>query len=296
MMEKVNLITNFSYTLNLFYKNSLILFYNKLNIIKNNSEKLDKKTIQKIILILLNFCLYTILSDYSQVLLYCNSFVLKALYWVILGIFSTIGFGFGLQTGVFFVVPFILNEYNNTLQITEHSTGHLDILEQTVYTKLSVFFKTLPIVICWGIGSAIGEIPPFLIAKYNTNKGEVLTIINASSFRNVLLLLERYKFRTIIFMSAWPNFTFDMCGLMCGYYDMSLPDFLIPTIIGKSLIKSPLQSLFIIFVYSYSNDYIKKSNKTSILIVMCNLCFSLIILYFIKLSIEKVAKMKFKND
>ena len=295
-MEKVNLITNFSYTLNLFYKNSLILFYNKLNIIKNNSEKLDKKTIQKIILILLNFCLYTILSDYSQVLLYCNSFVLKALYWVILGIFSTIGFGFGLQTGVFFVVPFILNEYNNTLQITEHSTGHLDILEQTVYTKLSVFFKTLPIVICWGIGSAIGEIPPFLIAKYNTNKGEVLTIINASSFRNVLLLLERYKFRTIIFMSAWPNFTFDMCGLMCGYYDMSLPDFLIPTIIGKSLIKSPLQSLFIIFVYSYSNDYIKKSNKTSILIVMCNLCFSLIILYFIKLSIEKVAKMKFKND
>ena len=97
-------------------------------------------------------------------------------------------------------------------------------------------------------------------------------------------------------MSAWPNFTFDMCGLMCGYYDLTLVEFLTPTIIGKSLIKSPMQSLFIIFVYSYSNDYIQKSNKTSILIVLCNLCFSLIILYFIKMTIEKVATLKLKSD
>ena len=61
-------------------------------------------------------------------------------------------FGFGLHTGTFFLIPNILNIYNETTLDGYITTG----------IKSYVFLKSLPIVISWGIGTAIGELPPIL--------------------------------------------------------------------------------------------------------------------------------------
>ena len=56
-------------------------------------------------------------------------------------------------------------------------------------------------------------------------------------------------------LASWPNITFDMCGLVCGYYDLSIYEFLTPTIIGKGLIKAPLQSLVMLHLYENESEY-----------------------------------------
>ena len=79
-----------------------------------------------------------------------------------------------------------------------------------------------------------------------------------------------------------------MCGLMCGYYNLTLTEFLVPTIIGKSLIKSPAQSVFIIYSYSYYNHYFEQ--ESGILVTLWNSLFIIVLLYFVKITIEKMAK------
>lgn len=39
-------------------------------------------------------------------------------------------------------------------------------------------------------------------------------------------------------LSAWPNAAFDLVGITCGYLQYSFWKFLIPTFIGKALIKA----------------------------------------------------------
>ena len=57
-------------------------------------------------------------------------------------------------------------------------------------------------------------------------------------------------------LASWTNITFDMCGLVCGYYDLSIYEFLMPTIIiGKGLIKAPLQSLVMLYLYENESEY-----------------------------------------
>ena len=70
------------------------------------------------------------------------------------------------------------------------------------------------------MGSALGELPAFLISKYNSNKDQLLKIIENNNCSHFLNYIEKHKFKSILFAAAWPNFAFDACGLMCGYYDL----------------------------------------------------------------------------
>ena len=224
-------------------------------------------------------CLYFLMSLKISLLSNINLYFFYIIYWVFLGVLSTIGFGFGLQTGVFFVIPYILNQCETN-------------------SNLYVFINTLPIVILWGFGSALGEIPPFILAKYNSDKTEIFNSIKNSSFIKILDIIKKHRFKTILFMSAWPNVTFDMCGMMCGYYGLSLYEFLLPTIIGKALIKSPCQSLVVIYSYSYYiyNNILETGstdnyNLQNVLLMIWNLGFCGILIYFVKMTIENINKL-----
>ena len=216
------------------------------------------------------------------------------LYWFILGLLSTIGFGFGLQTGVLFMLPYILHIHNVSTDClnTEFAIIGSDkykCLSDTIdpYLRLSIFFKCVPAVFIWASGSALGELPPFLIAKYTEtdNNTDVLMKDNSFMMRQIEKCIKKYRFLTVLLFASWPNVTFDMCGLMCGYYNFSLKEFLIPTFIGKVFIKASGQ-LFLI-VYFYSEEY-SLENKTTVNTIW-NSIATLIITYFIKSFIETCA-------
>ena len=249
------------------------------------------------------------------------------LYWLGLGILSTIGLGFGLQTGLLFLMPYIISVYNKEIEcgstdfnlnnetlicnnISNHQTDYINNIKDD-YIIYYVFLKTLPFTILWGIGSALGELPPYYIARnYKNNildrnnniENKKNKIINKmlyykNKFKNnyYLILVQKYKFISIILMASWPNITFDMCGIVCGYYKLSLNNFLVPTIIGKAFIKAPIQNFLILYVYKYNIDNtILKSNKNTITYFI-NTIIIVLLVYFIKNSIETMALTQYKK-
>ena len=85
--------------------------------------------------------------------------------------------------------------------------------------------------------------------------------------------------------------TFDMCGLICGYYDFKIHEFLIPTIIGKSTIKAPCQSIVVLYLY-YNNQQYKTFNSNKYILSIWYSIIYILILYFIKSSLESIAKIQ----
>jgi len=267
-----------------------------------------------------------------------NTIFLSGLYWLGLGLLSTIGFGFGFHTGIFFLFPYIINEYeqstiNTGLNISFNDTISLNtcspIMNNTIFkpnillgvgstmfnstdiykppaahpfpnntdyvvypSYIYIIFKCLPQIILWGVGSALGELPPYLLA-YDCKDIDIDFIKN----KNINRLYEKIKslfdfnnpnviFTSILLMASWPNLTFDMCGILCGYYNIKLGDFLIPTIIGKTLIKAPLQCLAVL--YFYNTDYIIPSYSP----LLFNLCFIVVLGFFINKFIIKLSKLE----
>ena len=315
----------------------------------------------------------------SLFILYKNFFitVFFYIYWFVLGILSTIGFGFGLQSGILFVLPFILNVYNKAIEckstrfnlIVDNPYTCLNLVDPTYHSNVSttsstttttttttttalefcygnytnytfneyngyngynryneytdynqynkisnidlsnglkfdVFLKCYTVVIVWALGSAIGELPPYLIARFYESETDIEQKLNMFNKNNNIFnrlviyftkevnrCIKNYSFITIVILASWPNITFDMCGLICGYYKLSLLQFLVPTIIGKVFIKATVQLLFI--VYFYSDDY--NFNKNPEYNYIFNTLFFIMIGFFIKSSIETCAKKQLEK-
>ena len=84
--------------------------------------------------------------------------------------------------------------------------------------------------------------------------------------------------------------TFDFVGMLCGINGITLYQFLIPTIIGKTLVKAPIQSFVVIYFYSEFSGYVKTENiyimyffKTVVILFM---------MIFVKNIIETLAELK----
>jgi len=222
---------------------------------------------------------YFIFVSLNAELYYVNSLIFTILYWLGLGILSTIGLGFGFHTGIFFLFPYIINTY--------------DLAEQS--TIFSTILKCLPTIIIWGIGSALGELPPYLLAKkydksqisldFISNKKllRLYNIIKTKVTEKIDFTNKKIIFSSILLMSSWPNLTFDMCGLLCGYYDIELREFLIPTVIGKGLIKAPLQSAVVLYFYSNDSEY----NISSYSPVSFNILFNCFFIGMLSVCINK---------
>ena len=100
------------------------------------------------------------------------------LWWVGLGILSSIGFGSGMHSGLLFLFPHVLKiclaaercgnlEFDIRADMWWRSDGFhcrptRGWMEEVGYWE--VFLQALPAGILWGIGTAIGEIPPYLLS------------------------------------------------------------------------------------------------------------------------------------
>ena len=166
-----------------------------------------------------------IVSFLPYIGIYFRAFV----YWLTLGVISTVGLGTGYHTGTFFLTPKILANPDD------------------VYNNLGA-------TLAWGIGTAVGEIPPYFLAKrYLSTQFEKLREYRVNKI--MIRALEKYGCPAILFFASYPNMFFDLCGLVCGYYNYKFLYFFVPTLIGKAFIKAPVQLLILTYLARNASDY-----------------------------------------
>uniref|UniRef100_A0A0D3EUR2 Vacuole membrane protein KMS1-like n=1 Tax=Oryza barthii TaxID=65489 RepID=A0A0D3EUR2_9ORYZ len=128
-------------------------------------------------------------------------------------------------------------------------------------------FELLPQVqleaVLWGIGTALGELPPYFISRAarlsgsepeavkeldaaaSDEHGPIASTLNRTK-RWLLSHSQHLNFITILILASVPNPLFDLAGIMCGQFGIPFWEFFFATLIGKAIIKTHIQTLFII--------------------------------------------------
>eukprot|EP01123_Difflugia_compressa_P013663 TRINITY_DN6467_c0_g1_i1.p1 TRINITY_DN6467_c0_g1~~TRINITY_DN6467_c0_g1_i1.p1 ORF type:complete len:463 (-),score=50.02 TRINITY_DN6467_c0_g1_i1:107-1495(-) len=211
--------------------------------------------------------------------------VLFVVWWISLGVLSSIGLGTGMHTGLLFLFPHVMkvclaatecqstnfdsrsdmwlrNDPNTFVCYDREITTTLETTTEVAFFE--VFKKVFFACFLWGTGTAIGEIPPYAISRAAALAGiankEFEDIKEAKSklpFLDAMKLwmidfLQRHGFIGVIMMSAWPNAAFDLCGICCGHFLMPFWSFFLATFIGKALMKINLQACFFITLFTES--------------------------------------------
>ncbi|KAL3381881.1 hypothetical protein AABB24_001797 [Solanum stoloniferum] len=212
------------------------------------------------------------------------------LWWLVLGVASSIGLVSGLHTFVLYLGPHIA-----LFTIKSVSCGRVDIKSapyDTIQLRsgpswldkdcsefgpplFSVPGARVPLTsilnqiqleaILWGIGTALGELPPYFIsraASISGREGELMEDLDSASkedsgiinnhlkqIKKWLLSNRQYlNFFTILVLASVPNPLFDLAGIMCGQFGIPFWKFFTATLIGKAIIKTHIQTAFIISV------------------------------------------------
>ncbi|KAK8515295.1 hypothetical protein V6N12_075340 [Hibiscus sabdariffa] len=164
-------------------------------------------------------------------------------WWLALGVASSIGLGKG----------------SSTLSLSAHGSR----------VPLSSILPQVQLeAILWGIGTALGELPPYFISRAARISGSKLDIMNdlgsspmedgsntanhLKQIKNWLLSHSQYlNFFTILILASVPNPLFDLAGIMCGQFGIPFWKFFLATLLGKAIIKTHIQTAFIISVCNY---------------------------------------------
>ncbi|XP_078404344.1 vacuole membrane protein 1 isoform X2 [Cetorhinus maximus] len=116
----------------------------------------------------------------------------------------------------------------------------------------------------WGAGTAIGELPPYFMARAARLSGtetdeEFEEILerdqNAEDLPTraklaVQKLVQRVGFFGILACASIPNPLFDLAGITCGHFLVPFWTFFGATLIGKAIVKMHIQKLFVIIMFS----------------------------------------------
>ena len=195
-------------------------------------------------------------------------------WWVGLGILSSVGLGTGLHTFVLYLGPYLAKV---TLAVTECDTmnvaleGPLALVcppvgtpKETV-TFMRILLKVLPACFLWGAGTAIGELPPYFVSRAARLSGQKLEELDEleeedrgeripSRMDKIKLILfhalQRWGFWAIVICASVPNPLFDLAGITCGHFLIPFWTFFGATFIGKALIKVQIQSCGVILAFS----------------------------------------------
>lgn len=201
------------------------------------------------------------------------------IWWMGLGVLSSIGFGTGMHSGILFLFPFIIKvclsaeacrgvNFDTRIDVWYNSEPfHCN--QENGGEKFgngsgfwAVFLKVLPVSMLWGAGTAIGEIPPYFMSWAAAQAGQgnealeeveedlksknIIKRIFARMLQQMLWVIKRFGFWGVFFLASWPNAAFDLCGVVCGYLRMSFWEFFGATLMGKAVVKVSLQSLALV--------------------------------------------------
>ena len=240
-----------------------------MELIVNSYYYLSYKTIElyntysKNIYHLLYLSLINLISSYLSDSIYLmNLYFLNAIYWIMLGVLATIGFGTGMYTGTFYLFPHLIAIKNQAevcgnldFNLIDFQCNSNEIVE---YSNVSVLIKAAPPLMLWSFGTCLGELPPYYLAKWT--KTNYRKYLNSS----IMLKIKNNAFATILILGILPNFTFDMCGMASGVLDVNVLTFLSASFIGKGLIKGTVEAYTIMFIIDEHIDNFKNSSNLSI--------------------------------
>ncbi|TKR67713.1 hypothetical protein L596_023821 [Steinernema carpocapsae] len=202
-------------------------------------------------------------------------------YWVFLGILSSVGLGSGLHTFILYLAPHIVKitmaAYDcETLDFPSPPYPHEVTCPDDNSTKhhitiWSIWAKVWLESLMWGVGTALGELPPYFIARNARisgdqpddpeylefladiqgvdNKDKEATFYDRCK-QSVESIVIRVGFFGILLFASIPNPLFDLAGLTCGHCLVPFWVFFGATLIGKAVIKAQIQTIFIVFLFS----------------------------------------------
>ncbi|KAL6548397.1 meiotic spindle pole body protein Kms1 [Orobanche gracilis] len=237
-------------------------------------------------------------------------YVRFGLWWVALGVASSIGLGSGLHTFVLYLGPHIA-----LFTIKAIQCGRVDIksapydtiqlksgpswlgkdcddigpplfpLSHGVRIPLSSILPQVQLeAILWGLGTALGELPPYFISRAARVSGGTIDameefgssstgddgfvsarlvkikrwFLSRAQYLNFFTILVLASYVTICTIGTFvngvlqvervPNPLFDLAGIMCGQFGIPFWEFFLATMLGKAIIKTHIQTVFIISV------------------------------------------------
>ncbi|KAI8009752.1 Vacuole membrane protein KMS1 [Camellia lanceoleosa] len=241
------------------------------------------------IVVLVGILLFTIDGPHEKHVEELRQYLEFGLWWLALGVASSVGLGSGLHTFVLYLGPHIA-----LFTIKAMQCGRVDIKSapyDTIQLKrrpswldkdcsefgpslfssshgsripLSSILSQIQIeAVLWGIGTALGELPPYFISKAASESGDKVVddLDDSSTEDNGVVATHLYKikrwflshaqylnFFTILVLASVPNPLFDLAGIMCGQFGIPFWEFFVATLIGKAVIKTHIQTVFIISV------------------------------------------------
>lgn len=205
---------------------------------------------------------------------------ISSLSWIMLGVASSIGFGFGMHTFVLFLAPHIA-----AVSMAAHSCNSLnfpeppypnEIICPEVQDNMEVtFLRILQKVglesFMWGLGTAIGELPPYLAARLRAKAigrkagGDNNDVSDHAAGWEawMIKIINKVGFVGILLCAAIPNPLFDAAGVASGMAQIPFLSFFGATLIGKAVIKVFLQSSFVILSFHKNNleSFMSKLNS-----------------------------------
>ncbi|KYQ99827.1 transmembrane protein [Tieghemostelium lacteum] len=206
------------------------------------------------------------LGEYSEFFSVC-------LWWIGLGILSSVGLGTGLHTFVLYLGPHIAKvtlaatEWQSTNFKTYGLDSFINPHDPVVggVSFLDILQKVQIAALMWGAGTAIGELPPYFVArtarlkgmrlgedqkKSTTGQDEADQSFIGKLSAKVPSLIGNLGFFGILAFASIPNPLFDLAGLTCGHFLVPFWKFFGATLIGKAVIKAHLQACFVILMFN----------------------------------------------
>jgi hypothetical protein len=274
--EKIHLLYSPFTTLKYFGIVSFLFFWDSVLFLLSH-----KKTVVGSLFIVANILLlYFLPGDHQSWFRAFEQHTFNAAYWVMLGVLSSVGLGTGLHTFVLYTGPFIarvtmaawecgtvdfLTYGENSFICPAISTNNVSMW--TILRKVQ--FEAL----LWGAGTAIGELPPYFVARAARLAGQrskemeklekelqgkteekqeksALSQFLKKMRKLLYSFLGNLGFFGILLFASIPNPLFDLAGLTCGHFLVPFWTFFGATLIGKSFIKAHLQTIFIITMFS----------------------------------------------
>lgn len=248
-----------------------------LLLIKLGLSLLDRRLLGGILILVIIYC---VPGPHEPYVLICEQNLGFAIYWLGLGLLSSVGFGTGLHTFLMYLGPHIaavtLAAYEcQTLDFPMPPYPDEKLCPKEPYgrhvpTVWQILTKVRIESLLWGVGTALGELPPYFMAKAARLSGKCVEerqemaelqrcSRNLSLFERGKLLVERAVLRLgffgILLCASVPNPLFDLAGVACGHFLVPFWKFFVATLIGKAFIKATIQQLIV--VVAFSEDLVK---------------------------------------
>ncbi|XP_047517165.1 vacuole membrane protein 1 [Pieris napi] len=188
-------------------------------------------------------------------------------WWVVLGVCSSVGLGTGLHTFLLYLGPHIAR-----VTLAAYECGGLnfpsppypndiicptEIDPQYTVSIWNIMAKVRIESMMWGMGTALGELPPYFMARAARLSGGGVAELTADDDSKtgrakvmIQKLVQRVGFAGILACASIPNPLFDLAGLTCGHFLVPFWTFFGATLLGKAVIKMHIQKMFVIIAFN----------------------------------------------